>query len=190
MPSKALQYRHKTWWWAVCFISACVTITPPADVKHKARAFALQGRVVVVTKQKTVTGTLRWQHTADSDHLLWYSPFGERLAQIDQTAQGATLQLAQKTAMTSSRVETLSQRVWGWILPLASMTDWVLGQADRSVASHFVYHEGHLSQFRQKDWQIRYVSYKLYGEYFLPQHMIWIHPDVTLKLYIHQLELL
>ncbi|MGI4812512.1 MAG: lipoprotein insertase outer membrane protein LolB [Janthinobacterium lividum] len=125
----------------------------------------LEGRFAVdYTDQNGTTrnayGNFDWREEAGTVTLQLRSPLGQTLALIESAPGTATLELPNRPPQTAPNVEELMQRVIGFGLPVDGMRYWIKGHpAPGSHASVENNSDGQISQLRQNDWLIHYVSY-------------------------------
>lgn len=105
--------------------SSVEPVAPPRDVLGE---FALEGRFSLLHDGKNYSGRLDWTHRNTGSELLLSSPFGQGLAEIVTDAGGARLTQSDGKTFVAPDVETLTQDVLGYPLPLGQMADWMRGQ--------------------------------------------------------------
>jgi outer membrane lipoprotein LolB len=149
--------------WLVCvlFFTGCASLPFPSGTVSPQRddaqaAFSLEARFSLRHEDKSYSGRLSWQHAGVNNELLLTSPFGQGLAEITTSANGARLTTSDGKTYSAADAETLTQQVLGYLLPLAQLTEWVRGQVlDADVISERDVH-GRPLRLRHKDWSIDY----------------------------------
>ena len=129
--------------------------TAPVPSRDSLSTFLLEGRFSLRQEDKNHSGRLRWRHVENQDELLLSSPFGQGIAEIISTATGATLTTSDGKQYTGMDVQTLTEEVLGYRLPLALLVDWVRGRAAGNNVIKRDEH-GRPLQVRYEDWRIDY----------------------------------
>lgn len=157
----------------------------PAPAGLVGDAFQLSGRVSVKYGSEAASGRITWQHDDSSDDLLLSTPLGQGLARIVRRDAVASLTTADQKLYQASDVETLTEQVLGWRLPLAGLPDWVRGRAAAGAPA-----EGQmddllrLTELRQSGWLVEFLDYASGNE--LPSRLRLSRQDVELRLVIDQ----
>lgn len=123
--------------------------------------FSLQAKLAVQYNGKGYTARLEWQHAAQEDQMRIFSPLGQQVALIHRTAQSVTLTDQRGQQHEASDVASLTERLLGWHLPLAGLSQWVLGiphPASPFQASYL--DSGEPATLTQDNWQINYENYQ------------------------------
>ncbi len=183
----------------VLLMAGCATqpaIRPNADVTvHTAhlqqianiQIFHIQGRLAVNANGKGYSGSITWQHSANTDSIDVYTPLGSKIAHIDQTSAQVTLTNAKGEQITAQDAETLTEKTLGWRLPLNGLGDWVVGRPTAAPISQQAWDSlGRLTQLEQQGWQISYPEYADNLGTSLPQKITLRHPTLLLKLVVEQ----
>lgn len=185
------------------FLNGCAvapTQKPTANVKsnlalHEAhllniatiKTFNLKGKIGVQANRNSFSGNFHWQHALETDHIALFSPLGSQAADIKKTPIFVTLTDNQGQAITEKNAEALTEKVLGWELPLAGLSDWVLGRPSHTGLSDREWDDGgKLTKLTQNGWQIEYTEYTNLGAYPLPVKMHLQHGNVKIKLVIQQ----
>ena len=150
-----------------------------------ARGFELSGRIAVRYGVEATGGQLRWRHDREGDEMLISSPLGQGLARILRDGEAVTLTTADGREYRASDAEMLTERVLGFRVPLAGLSDWVRGrpaagsgeitQARRDA-------QGRLVLLEQAGWRIEYLAYEDGGG--LPTRLRLTYPALELRLVI------
>lgn len=153
----------------------------------KITAFNLKGKIGVQANRNSFSGSLHWQHALETDHIALFSPLGSQVADIKKTQTFVTLTDNQGQAITEKNAEALTEKVLGWQLPLAGLSDWVLGRPSQTGLSDREWDgDGKLIKLTQNGWQIEYMEYTKIDAYQLPVKMHLQHGNVKIKLVIQQ----
>ena len=147
-------YRNAGLFLCVLLLCACSTL-PSSPQRDTLDAFSLEGRFSLRHEDKSYSGRLSWKHAGANNELLLASPFGQGMADITTSENGAQLTTSDGKVYSAVDAETLIGQVLGYPLPLAQLTDWVRGRSttagDIEVDQH-----GRLLRLRQQDWRIDY----------------------------------
>jgi outer membrane lipoprotein LolB len=155
-------------------LTGCVSLTaPPTQTTattlslqrtqrlQAAQAFSLEAKLAVQYDGKGYTARMEWQHHDQTDTMRIFSPLGQQVALIQRTAQAVTLTDQAGKQHTASDVGSLTERLLGWRLPLAGLTQWVLGVPHTASPFQANYLEsGAPASLMQDEWQISYDDYR------------------------------
>jgi len=172
----------------VCLLLAgCATIEEqPVPAGPIGEAFYLSGRVSVKYGSEAASGRITWQHDAAGDELLFSAPLGQGVARIVWRDAVASLTTSDQKLYQASDVETLTEKVLGWRLPLAGLPDWVRGRATAGApAQTQLDGSQRLAQLRQSGWLVEFLDYA--SENGLPSRLRLSREDVEIRLVIDEL---
>jgi outer membrane lipoprotein LolB len=149
--------------------------------------FSLQARIGVQTQGKGFSGSLHWQHHANQDEIALFSPLGGQVARILKNADGVTLTDANGRIQTAIDVESLTQNLLGWRLPLQGLADWSLGRPHSTPIQALNLDErGLIKSLQQDGWLISYEHYSAQYGHLLPSKMVLRSEELTLKILIEE----
>jgi outer membrane lipoprotein LolB len=148
--------------WACLLLSGCAAIEKlPASAAPVGDAFYLSGRVSVKYGAEAASGKITWQHDAAGDDLLLSTPLGQGVARIVRSETLASLTTSDQKVYQASDVETLTEQVLGWRLPLSGLPDWVRGRAVAGTpAQTRLDSSQRLAELRQSGWLVEFLDYK------------------------------
>ena len=172
--------------WVCLVLAGCAAIErqpgPPGPIGE---SFHLSGRVSVKYGAEAASGSISWQHDPANDDLLISTPLGQGLARIVRHGAEVTLTTADQKVSQASDVESLTEQVLGWRLPLAGLPDWVRGRAAAgSPAQTRLDGARRLTDLRQSGWLVEFLAYN--GDNGLPQRLHLSREDVDIRLIIDQ----
>jgi outer membrane lipoprotein LolB len=185
----------------VLLISACATQPIPPSLppttsainqQHLAtlaniKAFALKGRLGVVTQKQGFSGGIDWQHQAITDNIDVFSPVGGKVANIARTSTGVTLTDQKGRSISAQDAESLTETTLGFRLPLSGLNDWALGRPTTSKIGAASWDEqGKLLTLKQDGWDISYENYFDNNGVFLPGLIVLKSEKVNLKLLVEK----
>lgn len=114
-----------------CLLAACASLPaehprrpPSADIS----AFAFNGRLAVRQGETRHYVNIGWRHDPAGDEVLLTTPLGQGVAEIVRDAAGARLTLADKRSYAAEDWSTLSEKLFGFRLPLQASARWLLGE--------------------------------------------------------------
>jgi len=150
-----------------------------------ARGFELTGRIAVRYGAEAAGGQLRWRHDREGDEMLISSPLGQGLARILREGETVTLTTADGREYRAADAESLTERVLGFRVPLAGLSDWIQGRpapgaAEATLAMRDA--QGRLVLLEQAGWRIEYLAYA--DEQDLPTRLHLTYPALELRLVI------
>lgn len=141
-------------------ISTVVTEPAASTVGAGSANFGLIGRVSVKDEKQGFSGGIHWQHTDTGDEILLLSPLGQAVAQIQRNPEGIRLTTSEQKVYYATDVETLTEQVLGWHLPLVGLQYWVRSiNSPTTIAAIDKDDNGRVVAIRQDDWEIIYSSY-------------------------------
>lgn len=151
--------------------------------------FSLEAKLAVQYAGKGYTARMEWQHHGQEDHMRIFSPLGQQVALIHRSPSLVTLTDQSGKQHQASDVASLTERLLGWRLPLAGLSQWVLGIPHTSSPFQASYLEtGAPATLTQDDWRIDYDDYRqtpLHDHQELLPYTIRLQQnDVRLKLVI------
>lgn len=186
----------------VAMLQSCVSVPPSKPIDaiasqglnqqhlNKLQAinqFSLQGRIGVQYDGRGFSGGLHWQHDATKDNVELFSPLGGQVAGIKKTAESVTLEDGNGNSVSADDVESLTQRILGWQLPLVGLADWSLGRPSSSKIDSIAWDDfGYLSSLKQDGWSIEYQNYSEQNGVFLPSKILLRSEKVYLKLLVEK----
>ncbi len=154
-------------------VSTVVTEPVAGTVGAGSANFGLIGRVSVKDEKQGFSGGIHWQHTAAGDEILLLSPLGQAVAQIQRNPEGISLTTSEQKVYHAADVESLTEQVLGWHLPLMGLQYWVQSMnSPATVATLDKDNVGRVVAIRQDDWEITYSSY------FPPEQLQTARPRV------------
>lgn len=123
--------------------------------------FSLEAKLAVQYAGKGYTARMEWQHEAQADTMRIFSPLGQQVALIHRTPQTVTLTDQSGKQHEASDVAGLTERLLGWRLPLAGLSQWILGIPHPASTFQANYLEsGAPASLTQDQWQINYDDYQ------------------------------
>lgn len=171
----------------VCLLlAACATVELQAPTAGPiGDAFHLSGRVSVKYGAEAASGKITWQHDAAGDDLLFSTPLGQGVARIIRRDERVSLTTSDQKVYHASDVESLTEQVLGWRLPLAGLPDWVRGRsAAGAPAQTRLDSAQRLAELRQSGWLVEFLGYK--SENGPPALLRLSREDVEIRLVIDQ----
>jgi len=152
---------------------------PPERVE-----FELAGRLAVRYREEASTGNVAWRHSVGGDEVLITTPVGSAVARIVREGDKVVLTTTDGTEHRAADVETLTERILGFRLPLAGLADWVRGRAQTGVpAEEERDGAGRMQSLRQSGWIIEYQVWQSDGK---PSRLRLTYPGLDLRLAIHE----
>ena len=134
-------------------VASAQVIPPAAD-------FNLLGRISIQDQNQRLSGSFRWQHLAISDEILLFTPLGQAVAEITKDQEGVRLINSKLEAFYASDVESLTEEVLGWRLPLNGLQYWIQGtHSPATAAEKDLDSKDQVVAIRQDGWKVHYSSY-------------------------------
>ncbi len=160
-------------------------VEPQAPAGLVGDAFELSGRVSVKYGAEAASGKISWRHDAAGDDLLFSTPLGQGVARIVRRDGEVSLTTQEQKVYRAGDVETLTEQVLGWRLPLAGLPDWVRGRvAAGAPAQTRLDGAQRLAELRQSGWLVEFLDHK--SESGPPSLLRLSRGDVEIRLAIDQ----
>lgn len=122
--------------------------------------FNLTGRISIQDDQQRISGGIRWQHTEMTDEVLLLSPLGQVMAHIARDHEGVRLTTTEQKIFYAADVESLTEDILGWRIPLTGLQYWAQGLHSPVTSSIKDLDENdRVVTIRQDGWEIEYLSY-------------------------------
>ncbi|PXW86892.1 outer membrane lipoprotein LolB [Nitrosomonas sp. Nm84] len=185
------------------WISGCVTLTDqttadttvktiliePATGAQAAPAtdFNLLGRISIQSPNQSSSGSFRWQHLASSDEILLFTPLGQAVAEITKDQEGVRLITSKLEAFYANDVESLTEEILGWRLPLEGLQYWIQGMhSPVTAAEKDLDNKDQVVAIRQDGWKIYYSNYTpaQLNHPLLPRVLYLTYENLKIKLVI------
>ena len=120
--------------------------------------------------KESFSGGVQWRHTGGGDEILLLSPLGQALAQIQLNPDGASLTTSEHQSYYAADVESLTEQVLGWHLPLMGLQYWVQGANSPATGAEMdMDSDGQVVAVRQDGWNIDYANYFPASEAYVAQ---------------------
>jgi outer membrane lipoprotein LolB len=171
----------------VCLVLAgCASLEQqPGPALPVGEAFHLSGRVAVKYGDEAASGRISWEPESNGDDLLFSSPLGQGIAHIVRRDGQVSLTTSDQKVYQAGDVESLTEKVLGWRLPLAGLPDWVRGRAAAGAPAQTKLDASQrLVELRQSGWQVDFLAYD--GATGLPARLRLSRADVEIRLAIDQ----
>ena len=161
-------------------VASAQVIPPAAD-------FNLLGRISIQDQKQRLSGSFRWQHLAISDEILLFTPLGQAVAEITKDQEGVRLINSRLEAFYADDVESLTEEVLGWRLPLNGLQYWIQGiHSPTSAAEKDLDNKDQVVAIRQDGWKIHYSSYTpaQLNQIPLPKILDLIYTNLRIRLVV------
>lgn len=175
------------WRWLVALVvmlAGCYAGTvrvPELAVRQDVCHFVIEARFSIRTEMAAdpaggaqgVSGRLLWRHEQNSDRLVFSSPLGQGLAELQRTETEAVLRLASGEERKARHPGTLVEEFLNIPLPMERFASWMLGRVNGRV---LVDAQGRPRQGLEEGWEIDY-RYDDEAKDALPSRLIVRHGD-------------
>lgn len=155
-------------------------IVPAAD-------FNILGRISIQDQNQRFSGSFRWQHLANSDEILLFTPLGQAVAEVAKGDDGVRLITSKLEAFYANDVESLTQEVLGWRLPLDGLQYWIQGvHSPATAAQKDLDNKDQVIAIRQDGWKIHYGSYMAAqkNQIPLPKTLDLVYENLRIRLVV------
>ena len=140
-------------------LAACATPPVPAPVVDDSAVFTADGRMSVVVARDSApqasSGKFNWVEHASTSQIVFFSPLGDTVAQIEVSPARSVLRTPQWSEEAQDP-ETLLERNLGFALPVLGLRDWLRGRArDGAVRAP--------EPFVEDGWQVSFPQMQAQG---------------------------
>lgn len=154
---------------AAAILCGCATVpaTPPsaATVAPYADTLSLSGRLNVRYlkdgKQESATVNYTWKQDAQRTDVALSTQFGNIVAMIEVTPQGAVLREGgNKPPLSAPSIDALSARALGWSLPVSGLRGWLQGHATAANGKQWTASPANNEVTTREGWRLQYVDWQ------------------------------
>lgn len=146
----------------------------------------MDGRIALSTAEKGWSGTLTWRQSDQHVDARFRGPLGVGGFHIAGVPGHIELETSDGEHFLLTDPETELEAALGWRVPLASMRYWMLGVADPygGEAEESLDEQGRLERLEQRDWTVRYTSYRGFDGATLPRKLVMENGELRIRLAI------
>jgi len=172
------------------FLTACSSMPqiPVSDAIRQQTSWAeqqhswsLSGRIAITSSDESGQADLFWNQQSPQQYSLkMVTPFGGGTTQLNVSADGAAVTLADgKTYYADSLQELLSQSS-DWVLPVDAVRYWLFALPAPGIpVQKLELNQQQLPQYlEQSDWKIRFKSYHNIDGHWLPGKLFMQQTDL------------
>jgi outer membrane lipoprotein LolB len=192
MPSTKLIFHLKALLAAVTFLflSGCA-VSPTTDKALQQKSlvsltdWTLEGKLGFRSPQKNGSAWINWRQQGDDYNLRLSGPFGAKATQIQGNNHYAVLRQAGEKDLNAPDAQALTERLFGWPLPVQEMTYWVKGSpGPRDAQILYVEDSKQISTLTQDGWKLEYSDYQTWQHWTLPGKIRGTKGDLSFTLVI------
>ena len=143
----------------------------------------LKGRIGLVSKRESGSASLYWKQQRDAYELDVVAPLGMGSLVVVGSENGVVLQSSDGELYWAEDAQWLVWQRTGWIIPMGSLKNWILGVPSRSE-QYKLDDRGHVVQLSNESWQVEYLQYQQSDNFDLPRKLKISGPDIEIKLVI------
>ncbi len=112
-------------------------------------------------KQESATVNYTWKQDARRTDVALSTQFGNIVAMIEVTPQGATLREGgNKPPLTAPSIDALSARALGWSLPVSGLRGWLQGHATAADGKPWTASPTNNEVTTREGWHLQYVDWQ------------------------------
>jgi len=164
-------------------------LTPPEN--KLSDSFNILGRISIQDKDQRTSGSFRWQHSSLTDEILIFTALGQAIAEIIRDQDGVSIMTAKQEYYEAADVESLTEDILGWRLPLGGLQYWIQGaHSPFTAAEKDLNLDDQVITIRQDGWTIQYISYLPKQQYSVPRLLDLSFEDLKLRLIIDDWKIL
>ena len=174
---------------AITGLTGCASVPPPVVVtglnQARQERFELDGRIAVHYRNDSSTAMIHWQHKPEIDQLVLSSPLGQTLSALTRDKHGVSLVDSAQKTHHAENVESLTEQLLGWKLPLENLSYWIVGNAVPGQSYQVQQDAAHgLVQLTQSGWVVTYSRWQQVGGMNLPNKLTLVGQGVEVRLVI------
>ncbi len=145
------------------WLAGCATLKAPSVAPG---GFELRGKLGISEPQQNFSARFLWRQRGPDFTIDLWGPFGQGRVQLAGNARELTLLDGDGKVITRGEHEVVMRDNLGWSIPLAVLPDWVQGRPDPDWPAEVEKRDesGHLTAFRQLDWQVDLGRYQETGD--------------------------
>ena len=178
----------------VLLLTACssrppIILLPVEKQQHQQQLSDLQqwqfkGRLAYSDKKQKHSASVLWQQQQDDFLLSLHSFIGTQILALQQTADGATLDIDDEIHRAANATRLLYQ-LTQWHVPVNDLSNWLKGK--KNPHDDVTYSSsGWISALKHRQWHVEYNQYKPVDNYLLPHEIVIKGQGRTIKLRINQ----
>lgn len=145
---------------AGCASTPAPEISVARPARESIRAFSVEGRMAIFQGRNSNTVRFSWEHSPERDLMGFSGPLGNQLAELRRDARGASWTDSGGERTEAPDAETLLTRLSDTPVPLASLSDWILGRAGPANTEIERDAAGRLLAARDGAWQLQVSNYE------------------------------
>lgn len=165
-----------------------IVTEPAANTQNGSAAdFNILGRISIQDEKQSFSGSFRWQHLATSDEILLFAPLGQAVAEITKDDEGVRLITSKLEAFYAADVESLTQEILGWRMPINGLQYWIQGtHSPVTAAEKDLDNKNRIVAIRQDGWHIHYNSFTpvQINSIPLPKVLNLVYQNLRIKLVV------
>jgi len=129
---------------------------------------------------------MHWEARGERHQLDFMNPLGQRVAELEFDAYGATLRLPKEEARSAGSAEVLLDEALGWTPPVRSLVYWVRGlpRPERIRAQDLYDERGRLTLLEQDGWLVEFDRWEDAAGVELPRRLTLSHPRLRVRLLV------
>ena len=145
------------------------------------------GRIAVVAGDQAESGSLDWRQDEDEVTVSIRGPLGAGGIRLEGGPHGLILTASDGSTVALTRPEEELRRIYGWSIPVASLSWWLRGLPDPSrPANTEVAPEGRLARLEQAGWRVEYPDYRAAAGVMLPYRIRARSADLRLTIVVKE----
>lgn len=151
------------------------------------KQWEMSGKLAIIKPDKRQSANLFWQTNLSAEQLELTSFIGTSVLSLKRE-KGITTLYADGRTHTSKNAQQLVYQLTGFNLPFLDNTHWLKGLPDTDLYSSDELNRvtsAIITDSQNKQWHIKYSSYKKHGGYWLPYSIKLSHQNISLKLKVY-----
>ena len=146
--------------------------------------WALSGRLAIQVNDEGWQIGINWQQKHDAYEINLTAPFGQGSMRICGDHRFVHIRTSDGNATTSTDVDALLQKRFGWQIPLYALRYWAVGLPAPGESEPQIDPYGHLASLQQQGWSIRFLDYQNHGDLTLPGRVFASNYQARIRLVI------
>jgi len=135
-------------------------------------AWQISGKLGIRSQDNSGSAIIFWLQRQDYFDIRLSGPLGQGSTRLTGRQGAVSLEIANRGTFQASSAETLMQQQLGWSLPVENLLWWVKGLPAPDSPSQLQLDDNSLlSELRQNQWHIQYLSYRPESDLQLPERI-------------------
>ena len=147
----------------------------------------LKALIGIHSQRDDVSAVLQWQQQKQQYHITLFGPLGTGSYELNGQPGKVELASGNGQKFYANSPEALLAERAGWNLPVSNLYYWIRGLPVPNVSAQKSFDTyNHLTELKQEDWVIHYLSYNAVNRIDIPNKILLENPQLRVKIVIKQ----